>query len=45
MQWAEINNTIDFRLKPQMAQALKNIEKQMKHLDEERDRLYFEYSK
>lgn len=44
-QWAEINNTIDFRLKPQMAEALVNIQKQMKKLDEDRDRLYFEYSK
>jgi hypothetical protein len=45
MQWAEINNTIDFRLKPQMAEALVNIQKQMKKLDDERDKLYFEYSK
>ncbi len=45
VQWAEINNTIDFRLKPQMAEALENIQKQMKKLDAERDRLYFEYSK
>lgn len=44
-QWAEINNTIDFRLKPQMADALKNIQKQMKKLDADRDKLYFEYSK
>jgi hypothetical protein len=44
-QWAEINNTIDFRLKPHMAEALVNIEKQMKKLDDDRDRLYFEYSK
>ena len=44
-QWAEINNTIDFRLKPQMAEALQNIQKQMKKLDLDRDNLYFEYSK
>ncbi len=44
-QWAEINNTIDFRLKPQMAEALVNIQKQMKKLDSDRDDLYFEYSK
>ena len=40
-QWAEINNMIDFRLKPQMAEALKNIEKQMKKLDSDREKLYF----
>jgi len=44
-QWAEINNTIDFRLKPEMAEALQNLQKQMKKLDLERDRLYVEYSK
>ena len=45
LSWAEINNTIDFSLKPQMAEALKNIQKQMKKLDDDRDSLYFEYSK
>lgn len=45
MQWAEINNTIDFRLKPQMAEALQNIQKQMKKLDAVRDKLYYDYSK
>lgn len=45
MQWAEINNMIDFRLKPQLAEALKNIEKQMKKLETDRENLYFEYSK
>lgn len=45
VSWAEINNTIDFSLKPQMAEALKNIQKQMKRLDDDRDKLYFDYSK
>jgi hypothetical protein len=44
-QWAIINNTLDFRLKPQLAEALENIQKQMKRLDTERERLYFEYSR
>lgn len=44
-QWAEINNILDFRLKPHLAEALKNIQKQMKKLDTDRDQLYFEYSK
>jgi len=44
-QWAEINNMLDFRLKPQMALALKNIEKQMKKLEADKEKLYFEYSK
>lgn len=45
MQWAEVNNMLDFRLKPHLSVALKNIEKQMKKLDSDRERLYFEYSK
>ena len=44
-QWAEINNMIDFRLKPHLAAALKNIEKQMKKLQTDREKLYFEYSR
>jgi len=45
VQWAEINNMLDFRLKPHLAVALKNIEKQMKKLDNDREKIYFEYSK
>jgi hypothetical protein len=44
-QWAEINNMLDFRLKPELGVALKNIEKQLKRLEEDREKLYFEYSK
>lgn len=44
-QWAEINNLLDFRLKPNMQVALKNIEKQLKLLDKDKEKLYLEYSK
>ena len=44
-QWAEINNMLDFRLKPGLAEALKNIEKQLKKLESDREDLYFKYSK
>lgn len=43
--WAEINNMLDFRLKPHLAEALKNIESQLKKLDKDREKLYLEYSK
>jgi hypothetical protein len=43
-QWAEINNVLDFHLKPELKQGLKNIEKQLKILEEDRERLYIEYS-
>jgi hypothetical protein len=44
-QWAEINNMLDFRLKPQLAEALENIQKQIKKLDEDKEHLFYEYSK
>lgn len=43
-QWAEINNVIDFRLKPEMSVALENIQKQLKKLEDDREKLYLEYS-
>jgi len=45
VQWAEINNVLDFRLKPHLKDALLNIEKQLKELDKDEERLYLEYSK
>jgi hypothetical protein len=45
MQWAEVNNMIDFRLKPELHTTLKNIEGQMKKLEKDREELYVEYSK
>ena len=44
-QWAEINNVLDFRLKPELKSALENIQNQLKKLDSEQERLYLEYSK
>jgi len=43
-QWAEINNVIDFRLKPQLQQALRNIEAQRKKVEKDEERLFLEYS-
>jgi hypothetical protein len=45
MQWAEVNNMLDFRLKPELHDTLKNIEAQMKKLVKDREKLYVEYSK
>jgi len=44
VQWAEINNVLDFRLKPGLKEALKNIEKQVKQIENDREKLYLEYS-
>jgi len=43
-QWAEVNNMLDFRLKPHLKEALENIQTQMKKLDQDREKLYVEYS-
>ena len=45
VQWSEINNVLDFRLKPQMREALRNIERQLDKVHSDRERLYLEYSK
>lgn len=44
MQYAEINNMLDFSKKPHLNDALKNIEKQLKLLEVDRERLFVEYS-
>lgn len=44
-QWAEIVNIIDFSKKPELAEALTNIQKQIKEVDRDREKLYLMYSK
>ena len=43
-QWAEIVNILDFRLKPHLKLALKNVENQLEKVKEDKERLYVEYS-
>ena len=45
VQWSEINNMLDYRLKPHLVTAQENVQKQIKKLDKDRERLYLEYSK
>jgi hypothetical protein len=45
MQWSSINNVLNFSLKPELKEALRNIEKNLKKLDKDEERLYIEYSK
>jgi len=45
VQWAEIVNFLDFSQKPHLKDALENIQKQMKVVDKDREKLYLEYSK
>ena len=44
VQWAEINNLLDFSKKPELKDALKNIEKQLNELEKDKEKLYLEYS-
>lgn len=44
-QWAEIDRAIDYRLKPELHEAQKNVDAQLKKLEKDRERLYVEYSK
>jgi hypothetical protein len=43
-QWAEINNVIDFRLKPHLQEALDNVWKQKKKVQDDKERLLLKYS-
>lgn len=45
MQWAELNNVLDFSQKPHIKTALRNIERQLKNLEDDREKIYLEYSK
>ena len=44
-QYAEINNILDFSKKPHLNEALRNIEKQLHKVEEDREELFVEYSK
>ena len=42
-QWAEINNVMDFRLKPELKTALKNIQDKIHQVSKDREKLIMEY--
>lgn len=44
-QWAELNNVLDLRNKPDVWKAIKNVDEQLHELLEEKERLYLEFSK
>lgn len=43
-QYAELNNVLDLRMKPEIHKAIKNMEKQLSNILKEKERLYSEYS-
>ncbi len=43
-QWAEISNILDFRLKPHLNEALKNVEHQLNILKEDKEKFYVFFS-
>ena len=44
MEWAELDRSIDARLKPNLEIAKKNIEAQLKKIESDREKYYLEYS-
>lgn len=44
-QYAEVFNVLDFSKKPELQEALNNIQNQIKTLHEDKEKLYLEYSK
>lgn len=44
-EYADLNNVLDFRLKPELKETLNNIMKQIKALDEDYERFSMEYFK
>lgn len=44
-QYAEVNNVLDFRLKPELKETLANIDRQLKVLDNHLEKLAMEYFK
>ena len=44
LQYAELNNILDASKKPQIAEAMKQVEKQLSDLSKDREKLYVEYS-
>ena len=45
LNWAETNNVLDFRLKPEMKQVLDKINLQLKNLNQEEEKLRLEFIK
>ena len=43
-QYAELSNVLDFSKKPEIKEAMKNVEKQIRELREDKERLYMQYS-
>ena len=44
-QWAETSTILDFSKKPDLSNALKNIELQLKKIEDDREKLFIIYSK
>jgi len=43
-QYAELNNALDFSKKPEVRKACENVERQLKNLANDKEKLYIEYS-
>ena len=44
LQYAELNNALNLSKKPYVREAIKNVERQLRDLAKDKERLYVEYS-
>src|SRR6185369_864015 len=45
MEWAEVNNVLDFSKKPELQSVLRNLEAQRKQILRDRERLYIDFTR
>ncbi len=45
VQWAELNNVLDFSKKPHLRDALKNVEQQLRKVRGDKERIFVEFSR
>ena len=44
VQWAQVNNVLDFRLKPELKEVLDKLSEQIRQLDRDQEKIWVEYA-
>jgi len=44
VQWAQVNNVLDFRLKPELKEVLDKLSEQIRQLDRDQEKIWIEYA-
>ncbi len=45
VQWAQVNNVLDFRLKPELQEVLNKLSERIRQLERDQERIWVEYAK